>query len=450
MLLNEAEIARAGARAITALMVQESEPQWSPLLHQIPPRGDWYGWLMLAGRGAGKTDACAHYINQHAMGPPCMPGPVPHWMSIIAPTQGDAATSCFYGPSGIRAHNPDAKLVKTHGGTVIRWPNGAEAKLFGAHSPEDVERLRSGGNRCCVWAEELAAWRQLSNCWDHMRFGLRLGKHPHFVASTTPKTKPLIKDLVAGKIPNVALTHAATNDNPYLEEHIRQALYERYAGTALGAQELLGKLIDEDENALWTREIIEQYRLSIVEHQLQRITVGVDPSGGSGEQGIVVVGKALLDREKPPHGYVLDDRSCRKSPAEWGRRAVEAAIDWEADDIAVETNFGGDMAVATIRNAADSLGVHIPVRRLTASRGKRPRAEPVSAVAAQGRMHHVGEFAALEDQLCTWTPESENSPDRLDAMVWGAWQIKLVSLLTTIQHGSYAGSAMSNRVIVKH
>jgi phage terminase large subunit-like protein len=367
-------------------------------------------------------------------------------MSIIAPTQGDAATSCFYGPSGVRAHNPDARLITTHGGTVIRWPNGAEAKLFGANNPEDVERLRSGGNRCCVWMEELAAWRHLQDCWNHMRFGLRLGPRPHFVASTTPKAKKLIKQLATGLIKGVVSTHAVTDDNPYLQAHVREMLYDTYHGTTLGAQELLGRIIEEDQNALWTRNVIEQYRLVSLDSitaAMQRVTVGVDPSGGAGEQGIVVLGKGLIDINSLPHGYVIDDRTCRKSPDGWGRQAVQAAIDWEADDIAVEVNFGGDMAVSTIRNAADAMGISIPIKKLTASRGKRPRAEPTSAVAAQGRLHHVGVFEELEDQLCTWTPEADYSPDRLDAMVWASWQTKLVSLRTTKQGGSYAGQMMS-------
>jgi phage terminase large subunit-like protein len=222
--------------------------------------------------------------------------------------------------------------------------------------------------------------------------------------------------------------------------------HEAYDGTTLGAQELLGRLIEEDENALWTRSNIEAYRLASeddIDAKLQRITVGVDPSGGAGEQGIVVLSKGILVPGGLPHGYVLADQSCRKSPDGWGRQAVQTAIDWEADDIAVEVNFGGDMAMSTIRNAADYMGVNIPIKKLTASRGKRPRAEPVSVVAAQGRMHHVGVFEKLEDQLCTWTPESDYSPDRMDGMVWAAWQAKLVSLRTTKQNGSYAGTIMS-------
>jgi phage terminase large subunit-like protein len=168
---------------------------------------------------------------------------------------------------------------------------------------------------------------------------------------------------------------------------------------------------------------------------LVRIAVGVDPSGGAGEQGIVVVGKSGLilagDGGRPQHhGYVLDDRTCKLPPDGWGRRAVQAAIDWEADEITVETNYGGAMAVAVLRTASDALGVNIPIRTVTATRGKAVRAQPVAALTAQGRWHHAGVFPQLEEQLVTWYPEIGWSPDRLDAAIWPAWQLKLVQAVS--------------------
>lgn len=414
-----------------------TEPRWTPLPHQVPPEPGFYGWALVAGRGAGKTDACANYIAQHVAGPPCMPGPVPHWVGIIAPTLGDAATSCFAGPSGLRVHSPGARMMTVQGGTVVRWPNGSEAKLFGAHSPEDVERLRSGGNRCAIWAEELAAWRYLDQTWDQMRFGLRSGPRPHWVASTTPKPRTLIKKLMSGQMDNVVITRGTTYDNPHLPEDIRAALEDAYGGTQIGRQELYAEVIDQDENALWNRGIIDAGRLRPDEvPSLARKSVGVDPSGGRGEQGIVVVGKAMVehlrmvngrDRLVPlAHGYVLADRTCHLSPDGWGRRAVQAAVDHEADDICVETNFGGDMALNTIRSAADSMGIHIPIKKVTATRGKKVRAEPVSALTEQGRWHLAGNFPELEDQMCEWYDELDWSPDRLDAMVWPAWHLRIV------------------------
>lgn len=439
---ERAEIARSAAER---LLNASGSPRWSPQPHQVAPPGDWYGWLLLAGRGAGKTAACSAYISDHVNGPACLPGVVPHWVGIIAPTLGDAVTACFEGPSGIRHRDHGARLVQAPGGTVIRWPNGSQAKLFGAHTPDDVERLRAGGNICVAWMEELAAWRHMEACWDQLRFGLRSGKRPHWVASTTPKPKPLIKKMVEGKIQNVVRTHATMYDNPHLEQHVKEALEETYAGTQLGAQELHGRLLEEDENALWKREQIESNRVGPDDlPNLIRTTVGVDPSGGAGEQGIVVTAKSeRIDGHH--HGYVLADYSCRLSPDGWGRRAVQAAIDWEADDICVEVNYGGDQAVAVLGTAIERMGVRIPVRKIRASTGKAVRARPVSALSEQGRWHHAGVFEELETQLTTWTPELGWSPDRLDAMVWGPWHMKLVRSVVSGQ-GSFGGEHALRRI----
>jgi phage terminase large subunit-like protein len=246
-------------------------------------------------------------------------------------------------------------------------------------------------------------------------------------------------------------THATMFDNPHLPEHIKQALLDTYEGTSLGAQELYGRIIDQDENALWDRTMIDDHRLKEAP-PLKRITVGVDPSGGRGEQGIVVGGKALQEfitdgrKRMLPVGYTLADATCRLSPAGWGKRAVQTAVEYEAADICVEINYGGDMAIDTIRTAAAHLGVSIPVRIVRASRGKRVRAEPIAALYSQGRWHHVGVFEALEDQMVTWYPELDWSPDRLDANVWTGHHNKLVSALAA-GNASFGGGEMASRVI---
>jgi phage terminase large subunit-like protein len=452
--VEAAEIDVRHKAAEILLRAQAARPggPWRPLPHQAPPPGNWYGWLLLAGRGAGKTDACAQYVVDHVNGPACMPGPIPHWIGIIAPTLGDAATACFSGPSGIQPHDATARMTGGPGGLAIKWPNGSEAKLFGAHTPDEKERLRAGGNRCLFWLEELAAWRYLDDCWDQMRFGLRSGPRPHWIGSTTPKPRTLIKKMATGGVKNVEITRATTYDNPYLPAHIREAFEDTYGGTTLGAQELYGQIVDQDENALWRRENIDEYRVSDAP-DLLHISVGVDPSGGAGEQGIVVVGKEELwtpgargTRRRETHGYVLADATCRLAPEGWGRRAVQAAVDNDADDIIVEKNFGGDMALAVVQGAADAEGVSIPVRTVTASRGKRVRAEPVSAMSARGRWHHVGRFDELEDQLCTWTPEMDYSPDRLDAMVWPPWYMRMVRTTQLQAVGTYSGAAMAQKI----
>lgn len=331
-------------------------------------------------------------------------------------------------------------------------------------------------SNCLVWMEELAAWRYLKAAYDQMTFGLRSGLRPHWVASTTPKPKAFIKDLQAGKVPNIARTHATMYDNPHLPEHIRQMLEDAYAGTELGDQELYGKIVDEVEHALWKRKMIRAARVAPDQvPDLIRISVGVDPSGGAGEQGIVVAGKSRLlvpdyygpsaadlaagddtdgaaaaprrapVRQPQHHGFVLDDRTCHLPPDGWARRAVQAAVDWEADDICVEVNYGGDLAVATITTAAEDMGIGIPIRKVTATRGKAVRAQPVAALTANRRWHHAGEFEELEDQLCTWYPELDWSPDRLDAMVWTAWHNKLVST-TPVGQGSLGGSATRRQI----
>jgi phage terminase large subunit-like protein len=293
-----------------------------------------------------------------------------------------------------------------------------------------------------------------------MRFGLRAGPRPHWIASTTPKPKALIKKLDKGEIPNVIVTRATTFDNPHLPKHIRAALEETYGGQQLGAQELYARIIEQDENALFTRANIEQYRVKDIADvpDLKRITVGVDPSGGAGEQGIVVVGLHIQNEMIPQGpglgaklkstktGYVLDDRTVRLSPAEWGRRVVQAYLDWDADDVVVERNFGGDMAKATIVGAAEAMGVTISVKEVVASRGKRVRAEPVAALASRGQWRFVGTHPELEDQCCVWTPEADYSPDRLDAMVWPAWHMKIATAMQLVG-ASFPGQQMAQERI---
>lgn len=457
ILIDMGEVGRLARRInlLDADRVHRQTRKWQPEPHQVPPPGQWRGWALLAGRGSGKTDACAAYVQQHVTGPPCLPGPVPHWIGIIAPTLGDAATSCFYGPSGIRVHSPGSKLINGIGGATVRWPNGSEAKLFGAHTPEDVERLRSGGNRCLVWMEELAAWRYLDASWAHMRFGLRVGPRPHWIASTTPKPKMLIKRISNGEIRGTVVTRASMYDNPHLQDDIKEALEEEYGGTQLGRQELYAEILDQDENALWTHDLIDASRvLRDATPDMVRRTVGVDPSGGAGEQGIVVVGKSMQERQHEdarkrvalPHGYVLADRTVQLSPDGWGRRAVQAAVDYECDDICVEINYGGDMAVSTIRSAAEHMGINIPIRVVRATRGKRVRAEPVAALTEQDRWHIVGNLPALENQMTTWYPELDWSPDRLDAMVWPGWHQKIVKLTMT-GNATPGGMSSINRKI---
>lgn len=376
--------------------------------------------MLLGGRGSGKTDALAHFVDEHVQGPPCAPGyPGGHRPAIIAPTLGDAVESCVNGPSGLRMHNPEVRLIQTAGGTHARWPNGVEAKLFGAFTPEDVERLRAGGNRCLVWAEELAAWHRLDDAWDHMTLGLRLGVRPRVIASTTPKPRPKLKALM--QAPGTELTHARTDDNPYLHPDVRAKLYDLYGGTRLGRQELTAELLEDVPGALWTRERLERNRV-LETPQLARVVVAVDPSGGSSE-GHAEVGIVACGRGVDGHAYILRDVSERLSPERWARRVVDLYHTLKADRIVAEKNYGGEMVEHTLRTVDPT----VPVRMVNATRGKRIRAEPVAALDEQAKLHLVGTgLALLEDQLTQWVPDSgDPSPDRMDAMVWGITELML-------------------------
>lgn len=308
-------------------------------------------------------------------------------------------------------------------------------------------------SNCLAWLEELAAWRHLDAAFTQMRLGLRVGPRPHWIASTTPKPKPLIKRIDRGEVPGVIMTRATTYDNPHLPQDIRDELEDAYGGTDLGRQELYAEILDEVQGALWTRQMIQDSRVPLdMVPKIARTSVGVDPSGGAGEQGIVVVSKAMILREHEDvrkriqlaHGFVVADRTVQLSPDGWGRAAVKAAIDHDADDICVEVNYGGDMALSTIRAAAEALAVSIPIRKVTATRGKKVRASPVSALTEQGRWHMVGNHPKLEEQMTTWTPEDDWSPDRLDAMVWPAWHMKIARITAT---GGTSGMTQMTRSI---
>ncbi|MFC8282925.1 terminase large subunit domain-containing protein [Streptomyces cyaneofuscatus] len=414
---------------LRAKLWQRRWDRWTPYPWQVPPDAiETHGmWLQLGGRGTGKTDGCARYMVAHVNGPSCddrVPGG--HRMAIIAPTQGDAVESAVNGPSGLKAHDPRVVLRTTTGGTHVRWPSGAEAKLFGAHSPDDVERLRSGGNRCLVWLEEAAAMRRLGPALTHSAMGLRVGHNPHYIASTTPKPRKEIRDLIARA--DVITTKGRTRDAVHLPEMMRTKLVAQYAGTRLERQELDGELIDDIEGALWSWRGLDVTRVGAAP-PMTRIVVAIDPAakggGESDEMGIVVAGLGqayIPDRNgfARRHGYVLDDLSGRMSPEECMRKAAQAYHAWKADRVIAEVNNGGDWIGTTLRQIDPSVNYST----VTATRGKQTRAEPVAAVFDQLAAHVVNSLPTLEEQLTTWVP-GDDSPDRLDAMVWAITELML-------------------------
>ena len=292
-------------------------------------------------------------------------------------------------------------------------PNGSRIKGFSAEEPD---RLR-GPQHHGAWCDELAAWAK-PDAWDQLQFGLRLGEHPQTVITTTPRPIPVVRNLIQRD--STLVTRGSTFENKAnLAPSALAELELRYSGTRIGRQELYGEILDDVEGALWTRSMIDDARIQKNElPPLIRIVVAIDPAVTSGENsddtGIVVAGVTADN-----HYYVLDDKTCHLSPEQWARVAVTAYEDWKADRIIAETNNGGDMVELVLRNVSPN----IPVTKVTASRGKRVRAEPISALYEQGRVHHVGLFGQLEDQMCQWIPDSGDSPDRMDALVWALSQL---------------------------
>lgn len=374
---------------------------------QRAPRGDWQTWLFLGGRGAGKTRAGAEWIRGR------IEKGTAARVALVAPTSSDCRDVIVEGESGLLAISPPWFRPRFEPSKRrLTWPNGAIATLFSADEPE---RLR-GPQFDAAWCDELAAWR-FPEAWDLLQFGLRIGVDPRCVVTTTPKPSKIIRELMQN--PGTATTRATTYDN---RAHLAPAFFERivkqYAGTRMGRQEINAELLADADGALWTRASIEDYRVSKAP-ELKRIVVAIDPAASNNEDsnqtGIVVAG---IGRDN--HGYVLDDRSMRAAPSQWATEAVKIYHLMKADRIIAEANQGGDMITETVK----TVDARVPVKLVHASRGKVTRAEPVSALYEQGRVHHVGAFPALEDELCLWQP-GEASPDRLDALVWAMHELML-------------------------
>jgi phage terminase large subunit-like protein len=380
---------------------------WDPLPHQIPPTGEWDTWVILAGRGSGKTRAGTQYVLDHLMkmGPNARVG-------VGAPTTADARDVCAEGASGLMTVGRQFFTAYNRSLGEARHIGGGYVKFMGAEEPARW----NGPQWSLLWADELALWNRES--WEQAQFGLRLGEHPRAIVTTTPKARKFVRELA--QLPTTIVRTASTMDNPYLSENVLRRLQDRYGGTRLGRQELLAEWLDDTPGALWTRDLLDQYRVNRAPEML-RIVVAIDPSGGSeeghAECGIVVAGKGI-----DGHAYVLGDGSARLSPQRWARKAVGLYREHRADRIVAERNFGGEMVRATIQTVDES----VPVLLVNASRSKRIRAEPVAALDEQGRVHHVGMLPALEDQLCSWIPDSGDvSPDRLDARVWALTNLML-------------------------
>ena len=381
---------------------------------QIQPCTDHYVWLILAGRGWGKTRTGAQDLALYALRNPntnC---------AVVAPTHGDLRRVCFGGNSGLLSIIPkecfiNSKDQKGYSSSVseIRLYNGSKITGYAAQEPD---RLR-GPQFHRAWCDEVAAWRY-PEAFDQLMFGLRLGNNPQCVITTTPKPTKLIKELVERN--DVHVTSGSTFENEAnLAESALTMLKDKYEGTTLGRQELYAEIIDNLEGALWTSDLIEEGRLhKDKEQDLSQIIVAIDPAvtanADSDETGIVVVGKDYNNEY-----YVLEDLSGRHSADKWGRIAINAFYDWNADRIVAEVNNGGDLVERLLRN----IDTNVPYRSVRATRGKILRAEPIAALYEQNRVHHMGVLPELESQMCSYTGDTNTSPDRLDALVWGLTEL---------------------------
>lgn len=409
------------SQALSAL----TDDQCRALLHdwrflarsnQLPPDGEWQNWLILAGRGFGKTRTGAEWAREELKAGASRLG-------LIAPTASDARDVMVEGESGLLAVCWAGD--KTHSGEPLgrpqyepskrrlTWANGAIATLFSAEEPE---RLR-GPQHDRLWCDELAAWKYLRETWDMAMFGLRLGDRPRTCITTTPKPTTVLREII--KDQRTAVTRGSTFDNAgNLAATFLQAVKDKYEGTRLGRQELNAELLDDVPGALWTREMIDAARKDVKLPEMQRIVVSIDPSGTAGDQddgdsvGIIVAGKGVDGQ-----GYILADRTCKLSPDGWGRRAVAAYHEFKADRIIAERNYGGAMVEHVIKTVDRT----VPYQEVVASRGKVVRAEPVAALYEQGRVKHAADLEMLEDQMCAMTGTGylgDGSPDRVDAAVW--------------------------------
>lgn len=357
-------------------------------------------WLIKAGRGFGKTRTGAETVRIWARDF--------NYVNLIAPTADDARDIMIEGESGILSvchprERPNYEPSKRR----ITWQNGNVSLIFTADEPE---RLR-GKQHQKLWADELASWRY-PDSWDQAMFGLRLGLCPQAIVTTTPKPTELVRRII--KDPTTVVTSGTTYENrENLADAFFAAIIKKYEGTRLGRQELNAELLDDNPDALFNRTNIEKGRVKEgVEYE--RVVVAIDPAATSNamsdDTGIVACGKA------GDQGYVLADKTLKASPLDWARAAIALYHEVKADRIVAEVNNGGEMVISTIR----TIDPNVPVTAVTATRGKAIRAEPVAALYEQGRMHHVGMFAQLEDQMCEWNPgdASAKSPDRMDALVW--------------------------------
>lgn len=372
---------------------------------QLLPVGDWLAWLIIAGRGWGKTRTGAETIRQ--------------WqsegvmrMALVGQTPAEVRDVMIEGESGILAISPPwNKPVYKSTQSKVCWNNGAVAHVYSAENPEVLR----GPQHEKAWIDELAKFRYAQDTWDNTMFGLRLGDNPQVIITTTPRPTKTLKSIMTNK--TTVITKGTTYENKAnLPLKFFENIVATYESTRLGRQELYAEILGDTPGALWTRNTIDNSRVSKLP-ELKRIVVAIDPSttsnADSDEAGIIVGGLGVNNE-----GYVLEDYTIKASPAKWAKIALTAYYKWKADRIVGEANNGGDMIETIIK----SYDVTASYKKVWASRGKIVRAEPISSLYEQGRIHHLGYHEQLEDELCEYVPGAK-SPNRLDAMVWAMTEL---------------------------
>ncbi|WP_299347660.1 terminase family protein [uncultured Maritalea sp.] len=381
---------------------------------QLPPKGDWTTWLLLGGRGAGKTRAGAEWVRANATGAvPKSP------IALIGETISDARAVMVEGHSGLMSIHPSAdRPVFNRTRNEVEWSNGAIARLYSASDPESLR----GPQFASAWCDETCKWPNADDAWDMLQFCLRIGERPQQLVTTTPKPIKLLKRIIDD--PMTCVTKVKTAENRHnLAPSFLNSIVNQYRGTSLGRQELEGEILQSNEDALWSRQLIDLSRAQVAP-ELERIVIAVDPPVSSNAKsdkcGIVVAG--LLEECV----YVLADATiARASPLKWANRVAELYDHFEADCVVAEVNQGGDL----VANALHQVNPNLPVKNVHAKRGKWLRAEPVALLYERGSVRHVGMFSELEDEMCNFAATGKangHSPDRLDALVWAVTELALV------------------------
>ena len=393
-----------------------NRPPWRSIarVEQLAPIGKWLVWMFMAGRGAGKTRSAAEWVIEVAKTPNLR-------IALVGRTPADVRDVMIEGDSGIISCARDLDLLYEPSKRRLTFPNGTIAVAYSAEVPSQLR----GPQHHFAWADEVSSWSDaakgdaVDTAWNNLMLGLRLGKDPRCVVTTTPKPNRLTKAILART--STTITKGSTYDNlANLAPSFKDQVLASYEGTRIGRQELMGELLEDVEGAMWTNTMLEESLYLEELPAMQRIVVAVDPSGGDSqgndEQGIVVAGQGVDGLF-----YVLADRSCKLTPHGWASRAVGAYYEFDADKLVAERNYGGDMVEAVIKQIDNKVNF----KMVTASRGKMQRAEPVAALYEQKRVRHVKDLTELESQMTNWTPSDGTSPDRMDALVWALTELAL-------------------------